>query len=78
MPSLVTPGRFGREVEFGGHADEGGTGADVGMTGDQLRASVGAFGAVFRNPGLRRINLAYAGSVIGDWGLGLLDGAGSR
>ena len=26
-----------------------------------------AFTAVFRNPGLRRINLAFAASVIGDW-----------
>ncbi len=26
-----------------------------------------AFGAVFRNPGLRRINLAFAASVVGDW-----------
>ena len=26
-----------------------------------------AFAAVFRNPGLRRLNLAFAASVIGDW-----------
>ena len=29
--------------------------------------SARAFTAVFRNPGLRRINLAFAASVIGDW-----------
>ena len=33
----------------------------------QLRESASAFSDVFRNPGLRRINLALAGSVIGDW-----------
>lgn len=33
----------------------------------QLRESANAFSNVFRNPGLRRINIALAGSVIGDW-----------
>lgn len=37
----------------------------------QLRESATAFANVFRNPGLRRINLALAGSVIGDWAYGI-------
>lgn len=35
--------------------------------GDQLRSSFGALAEVFRNAGLRRLELAFAGSVIGDW-----------
>ena len=34
----------------------------------QLRESLAAFREVFRNPSLRRLQLAYAGSEIGDWG----------
>jgi len=33
----------------------------------RLRESREALAEVFRNPGLRRINLAFAGSVVGDW-----------
>jgi MFS family permease len=39
----------------------------MAFVGAQVRESGRAFGAVFRNPGLRRINLAFAASVIGDW-----------
>ena len=39
----------------------------MSAVGSQLRDSGRAFGDVFRNPSLRRINLALAGSVIGDW-----------
>ncbi len=35
--------------------------------GEHLRESKDAVAAVFRNPSLRRLNLALAGSVIGDW-----------
>ena len=34
---------------------------------ERLRESKEALAEVFRNPGLRRINLALAGSVMGDW-----------
>lgn len=34
---------------------------------ERLRESKTAIAEVFRNPGLRRINLALAGSVMGDW-----------
>lgn len=37
----------------------------------QLRESAHAFSNVFRNPGLRRVNVALAGSVIGDWAYGI-------
>lgn len=37
----------------------------------QLRESASAFSNVFRNPGLRRVNTALAGSVIGDWAYGI-------
>jgi MFS family permease len=39
------------------------------MTGvaNQLRESLQALGAVFRNPGLRRLLLAWVGSVTGEW-----------
>jgi MFS family permease len=33
----------------------------------QLRESLGALREVFRNPGLRRLQLAWIGSVTGDW-----------
>ena len=39
----------------------------MGVVGEQLRETGGAFRDVFRNRGLRRVNLALAGSVIGDW-----------
>ncbi len=35
--------------------------------GDQARASFRALSDVFRNPGLRRLELGFAGSVVGDW-----------
>lgn len=35
--------------------------------GDNLRASLRALSDVFRNPALRRLELAFAGSVVGDW-----------
>ncbi len=34
---------------------------------DTFRETGSSLGTVFRNPGLRRINLAFAGSAIGDW-----------
>jgi MFS family permease len=34
---------------------------------DQLKESASSFGDVFKNRHLRRVNLALAGSVIGDW-----------
>ena len=34
----------------------------------RLRESLGAFAAVFRNEGLRRLELAWAGSTLGQWG----------
>lgn len=37
-----------------------------GMT-DSLRESKEALAEVFRNPNLRRLNMAFAGSVVGDW-----------
>ena len=39
----------------------------MSVTADRVRTSARMFATVFRNPGLRRVNLAYAGSVIGDW-----------
>ena len=39
----------------------------MGAIGAATAESGRAFAAVFRNPGLRRINLAFAASVIGDW-----------
>jgi MFS family permease len=35
--------------------------------GGQVREAASAFAEVFRNQGLRRLNLAFAGSVVGDW-----------
>jgi MFS family permease len=37
----------------------------------QVREATSAFSNVFRNGALRRINLALAGSVIGDWAFGI-------
>ena len=39
----------------------------MGAVGQQVRESRRAVADTFRNDGLRRINLALAGSVIGDW-----------
>lgn len=39
----------------------------MGEIREELRESGNALGAVLRNPALRRIQLAFAGSVIGDW-----------
>jgi MFS family permease len=39
----------------------------MGGARERLRESGGALAEVFRNPGLRRLNIALAGSVIGDW-----------
>lgn len=39
----------------------------MGAIGEQLHEATTAFRDVFANRGLRRINLALAGSVIGDW-----------
>lgn len=43
------------------------------MTGvrAQVRESTSAVADVFRNPGLARVNVALAGSVIGDWAYGV-------
>ena len=38
---------------------------------ESLRESRQALGEVFRNRNLRRLNLAFAGSVIGDWAYGV-------
>jgi MFS family permease len=34
---------------------------------ERLRESGGALASVFSNPGLRRLQLAFAGSIVGDW-----------
>jgi hypothetical protein len=34
---------------------------------EQLRESLRALADVFRNPGLRRLELAWVGSVTGEW-----------
>ena len=39
--------------------------------GNQIGESARAFGDVFRNRGLRRLNLALAGDNIGDWAYGI-------
>ena len=39
---------------------------------ENLRESSDSIHRVFRNPGLRRVNLAFAGSIIGDWAFGLV------
>ena len=35
--------------------------------GSKLRESVQALASVFSNPGLRRVQLAFVGSIVGDW-----------
>ena len=39
----------------------------LSTVGAQLRESRAAVGGVFANPGLRRIELAWAASIVGDW-----------
>lgn len=39
---------------------------------DNLRESATAFTRVLRNPGLRRLNLAWAGSIVGDWAFAIV------
>ncbi len=39
----------------------------LSTVGAQLRESRAAIGGVFANPGLRRIELAWAASIVGDW-----------
>ncbi|HUC32540.1 MAG TPA: MFS transporter [Ilumatobacteraceae bacterium] len=39
----------------------------MSSAGEHLRESKDALAEVFRNPGLRRVNVALVGSVIGDW-----------
>ncbi|MDQ1467661.1 MAG: hypothetical protein QOH10_2076 [Actinomycetota bacterium] len=39
---------------------------------EKLDESTAAMRRVFRNPGLRRLNLAFAGSIIGDWAFALV------
>lgn len=39
----------------------------MSVVGDTLRETGNSLGTVFRNPGLRRLNLGFAGSSIGDW-----------
>jgi MFS family permease len=43
----------------------------VSALGNQIGESARAFGDVFRNRGLRRLNLALAGDNIGDWAYGI-------
>jgi MFS family permease len=39
---------------------------------EKLSESSAAMRRVFRNPGLRRVNLAFAGSVVGDWAFAIV------
>lgn len=39
----------------------------MGGIGARIREAMGSIAEVFRNPGLRRLNLALAGAVVGDW-----------
>jgi MFS family permease len=39
----------------------------IGRVRERLGESLRAFGAVFTNPGLRRVELAFAGSEVGKW-----------
>ncbi len=43
----------------------------MGGVGSQVNESRAAIAEVFRNPGLRRINIALAGSIVGDWANGV-------
>jgi MFS family permease len=38
---------------------------------DRLRGSARLFGEVFRNPGLRKLELGWAGSILGTWAYGI-------
>src|SRR5262245_1801170 len=40
---------------------------DVGSLRRHLRASMAPLGETFRNPGLRRLQLAWVGSLFGTW-----------
>jgi MFS family permease len=44
----------------------------LGGLQDNVAEATVALRRVFRNPGLRRVNLAFAGSIIGDWAFGLV------
>ena len=48
-------------------AEEGGTGGDGRGAESRARASFRALGAVLASPPLRRLQLAWAGSILGDW-----------
>jgi MFS family permease len=43
----------------------------MGVVREQVAESLEAFAAVFRNPNLRRLELAWAGSTIGYWSYGI-------
>ena len=43
----------------------------MGVVREQVAESLRAFAAVFRNPNLRRLELAWAGSTIGYWSYGI-------
>jgi MFS family permease len=43
----------------------------MGVVREQVVEATSAFGSVFRNRDLRKVNLALAGSVIGDWAFGI-------
>jgi MFS family permease len=44
----------------------------LGRLRDNLGESAAAFRRVLQNPGLRRLNLAWAGSIIGDWAFAIV------
>ena len=48
-------------------AQEAGTGEPEREAESRARASLRALGAVFASPPLRRLQLAWAGSILGDW-----------
>ncbi|HEX3291511.1 MAG TPA: MFS transporter [Gaiella sp.] len=48
-------------------AEEAGTGEPEREAESRARASLRALGAVFASPPLRRLQLAWAGSILGDW-----------
>jgi MFS family permease len=43
----------------------------IGALRQRLSESFGAFGRIFRNPDIRRVELAWAASVIGHWAYGI-------